>query len=961
MLAGLGQPLAQLLRSFSRRHRQGTDPAPSARPSATGFRTFGLSLKLSNKFFVIAALCNLPVFLLGYLFVSKGLDDLRITEKERQGIVYIKEVWQVFDSVLAADGGGAPGSGQSLSGAGNFDVALGTTSQREDFESEVAKGGDAAIAASQDFIRQISDNAGLSNDPDVSTLYAVNVVITAVPEVAAASRGLLGLLDEGSRRVAPSEALSRYQRARQSLANGLNAADSLNGDAKVGAKLADLQSKLAGAEERLVAAAQATAATGGADTLRIAYSKQQAALSAFWRTAADALDGLLARRGVQLWNELLRDLASASGLFVLVSGLVWYLSRSITSRLARLKGVMELMRRGQLEVEVPERGGRDELAEMARAVDTFRSELVAKREADRMLQSQHDILLQRESELETQNIRFGAALENMVQGLCMFDGEQRLVVSNRRYAEIYKLPSDLLKPGTTLAEILARLEGGDTPIVGEASYFKRRHQPDGSNVYELLELEDGRVISIAHTAMADGGWVSTHQDVTDQRRNEARIRHLAGHDALTDLPNRTLFREHMDEAETRIRRQEQFAFLCIDLDHFKTVNDGRGHGVGDAVLRSVAERLRDCCTTTDIVARLGGDEFVVLQGGIDGPDDAAALAGKIVKAVAEPFDIGDHRLLLGASIGIAVAPLDGLDGEELMKRADLALYRAKTEGRSTYHFYEPDLDAALQERRAIEAGLRTALSRNELRLVFQPLFNLGENRMTGVEALLRWDHPERGPIEPNEFIPVAEESGLIVPIGEWVLREACAAAVAWPDNIQVAVNLSAVQFRNHDLVEHVTTALQASGLATRRLELEITESVLLADNESALRILHELRGLGIRISMDDFGTGYSSLSYLRSFPFDKIKIDQSFLNDSPSSSDGVAIIKAVIGLGQSLGMATTVEGVETEAQLELVRAQGCTEVQGFLFSPPLPEAAVSDFLSKFGAGESQPVPVKATA
>src|ERR1700680_1937176 len=269
MLAGLGQPLAQLLRSFSRRQREGTDPAPSARRSATWFRTFGLSLKLSNKFLVIAALCNLPVFLLGYLFVSKGLDDLRITEKARQGIVYIKEVWQVFDSVLAADGGGAPGSGQSLSGAGNFDVALGTTSQRADFESEVAKGGDAAITASQDFIRQISDNAGLSNDPDVNTLYAVNVVTAAVPEVAAASHSLLGRLDTGSQPVAPSEALSRYQRARQNLANGLNAADSLNGDAKVGARLADLQSKLAGAEERLVSAAQATAATGGADALRI--------------------------------------------------------------------------------------------------------------------------------------------------------------------------------------------------------------------------------------------------------------------------------------------------------------------------------------------------------------------------------------------------------------------------------------------------------------------------------------------------------------------------------------------------------------------------------------------------------------------------------------------------------------------------------------------------------------------
>jgi diguanylate cyclase (GGDEF)-like protein len=553
-------------------------------------------------------------------------------------------------------------------------------------------------------------------------------------------------------------------------------------------------------------------------------------------------------------------------------------------------------------------------------------------------------LRQREQELQHQNMRFEAAVDNMSQGLCMFDKEQKLVICNKRYADLYSLPQELVLPGTALQEILKnRIARGIYPVVGSQVYVQRRIDmvTERKEATDVVELRDGRVISVLHHPMSDGGWVSTHQDITEQRRNEARIRHLARHDALTDLPNRMVFRERMEAAEARIRRGEKMAVLCIDLDHFKAVNDLLGHAVGDAVLRAAAERLVKACRPDDIVARLGGDEFAILHGPLNNPEDAAGLADRVVKGMAEPFDVNDHRVTIGASVGIAVAPNDGADAETLMKNADLALYRAKGEGRGGYHFFERGMDAALQERLALEIGLRGALANGELSLVFQPLFSLKENQICGMEALLRWHHPERGAIPPSTMIPIAEDTGMIVQIGEWVLRQACAAAVQWPDNIRIAVNLSPVQFKHRNLPQQVLSALAASGLAPDRLELEVTETVLLADNELTLKTLHQLRDLGVRISMDDFGTGYSSLSYLRSFPFDKIKIDQSFVRDIATREDSLAIIRAVIGLGRSLGIATTAEGVETEDQLDLVRQQGCTEVQGFLFSPPLPASAAA--------------------
>jgi diguanylate cyclase (GGDEF)-like protein len=569
-------------------------------------------------------------------------------------------------------------------------------------------------------------------------------------------------------------------------------------------------------------------------------------------------------------------------------------------------------------------------------------------ERDRM-----NALRQREAELARQNMRFDAAINHMSQGLCMFDARQELIVCNKRYADLYGLPPELVVPGTSLAAILRhRIEHGFHPKAGIEAYVQKRfdmvsRQQDAT---DIVELRDGRVISVIHHPLDDGGWVSTHEDITDQRRNEERIRHLARHDALTDLPNRMQFKELMERAEEAIALGRMAAVLFIDLDRFKSVNDLYGHTFGDEVLCRLSQRLRAACRETDAVARLGGDEFAVLQTGIASPHDAAALAARIVEAMAEPLVIEGQEVVLGASVGIAIGPNDGHDAETLMKNADLAAYRAKADGRGAYHFFEPGMDAALQERLAFEMELRGALARGELALVFQPLFSLVDNKISGVEALLRWHHPLHGLIPPSRIIPAAEKSGLIVPIGEWVLREACRIAATWPEHVTIAVNVSPVQFVHRSLLRHVSEALNLSGLDPQRLNIEVTESVLLADNELTLSMLGELRRIGVRISLDDFGTGYSSLGYLRAFPFDKIKIDRSFVHDISTRADSLAIIKAVIALGRSLGISTTAEGVETEEQFDLIRDEGCTEVQGYIFSPPLPANAITELLFKQASG-----------
>jgi diguanylate cyclase (GGDEF)-like protein/PAS domain S-box-containing protein len=439
-------------------------------------------------------------------------------------------------------------------------------------------------------------------------------------------------------------------------------------------------------------------------------------------------------------------------------------------------------------------------------------------------------------------------------------------------------------------------------------------------------------------------------DITERRRAEARIAYMAHHDGLTNLPNRELFQERLKQS---LESEKPVAVLCIDLDLFKNVNDSLGHPIGDRLLRLVADRLRSQVRGNNLAARLGGDEFAVILSSDVSPNEASDFAARLIKTLSAAYDIDGNEVVIGASIGIAISPGDGATSEELMRNADLALYRAKEEGGGLHRFFEREMDRKAQRRRDMELDLRRAFANGEFELHYQPLVDIATDRISGFEALLRWRHPDKGMISPAEFIPVAEDIGLIVSIGEWVLREACAEAVKWPSEVKVAVNLSPVQFRSRNLVQVVISALAQSGLSPDRLELEITESLFLAETEANLAILHQLRELGVRISMDDFGTGYSSLSYLRSFPFDKIKIDRSFVKDLAKRPDCVAIVRAISGLGRSLNITTTAEGVETIDQLDWLRAEGCNQVQGFLFSAAKPASEIEQLLVRFGARASK--------
>jgi diguanylate cyclase (GGDEF)-like protein len=550
-------------------------------------------------------------------------------------------------------------------------------------------------------------------------------------------------------------------------------------------------------------------------------------------------------------------------------------------------------------------------------------------------------------ELHRQKVLLDSAIGNMSQGLCMFDAEGRILLFNERYSEMMDR-NDMPLQGRLLIDVLQ-----DQKSIG-----KWDGDPDeffnmvvaaakaGESLTRVVS-RNGRSIRVVDQPKKGGGWVATFEDITEWQLAQEQITHMARHDALTNLPNRTLFREQLEKALRLAKRSDQLAVFCLDLDHFKEINDSLGHPIGDALLKAVALRLGECVTEHDTVARLGGDEFAIVQFCSDcDPSAVSLLASHIVEKIAAPFDIGGHQLVVGVSIGISLAPEDGKNPDELLKKADLALYRAKADGRATYRYFETGMDARAQARRILELDLRAALHRDEFEVYYQPIRDVASDSVVAFEALVRWNHSLRGMIAPVNFIPLAEETGLIIPLGDWVLRQACIDAAGWPADITVAVNLSPVQFKNPNLVSSVKAALQASGLPADRLELEITESVLLQNSEVTLAVLHELRGFGVRISLDDFGTGYSSLSYLRSFPFDKIKIDRSFVSELATRDDSMAIVRAVTGLGKSLGIVTTAEGVETEAQFDLLRREGCTQAQGYLFSKPRPAAEVGAMLSR---------------
>ncbi|WP_439372497.1 bifunctional diguanylate cyclase/phosphodiesterase [Bradyrhizobium sp. DASA03120] len=547
--------------------------------------------------------------------------------------------------------------------------------------------------------------------------------------------------------------------------------------------------------------------------------------------------------------------------------------------------------------------------------------------------------------LSLEKQRLDTAMNTMTQGLLMFDQDERLIVCNRRYVEMYGLSPGVVKPGAYFRDVIQHRHNTGSFHGDVDAYCDDVLDNVGRTQSAIVETTDGRLIEIKNQPSAAGGWLATHDDVTERIRAAERIAHLAHYDALTDLPNRVLMRGHLERRVAELSQGRPFAILYIDVDEFKGVNDSLGHEVGDELLRQVANRLRACVSGNDLVARLGGDEFAIVKAGTSDQDELTALADTILSSLRTPVSCKGQEVLTDASIGIAIAPEHGDNLDDLLKRADLAMYAAKSEGRGTCRIFVPEYDARARRRRQLELDLRQALARGEFEVHYQPLVDLTANVVTGCEALLRWRHAERGMVSPADFIPVAEDTGLIGEIGEWVLRQACLEAASWPGNIHVAVNVSPVQFRSRSLALKVAAALAESGLAPGRLELEITETVLIRDDEEALTILQQLRELGVRIALDDFGTGYSSLSYLHRFPFDKIKIDRSFISDIGEPEDSSPIVQAVVHMAAARRMATTAEGVETEAQREVLRQLGCSQMQGWLFSPAVPAAKLKQLLS----------------
>ncbi len=615
-------------------------------------------------------------------------------------------------------------------------------------------------------------------------------------------------------------------------------------------------------------------------------------------------------------------------------------ARSLVRPIVAVTQAMQKVSTGAVDVEIGYQDRKDEIGQMVEAISAFRE--TTQRHA---------------RTIASQSRQLDAALSNMSHGLSMFDGEERLIVRNDRYLEIYRMPPGSIEPGSTLDQALERLAAAGVVSSEKDDYAAelRAAIGQGRSVQSVRELRDGRSVQVSNQPMAGGGWVATHEDVTERIANERRVAHMARHDLLTGLPNRFHFRERTEAAFPLLRRGDCFAVLCIDLDDFKKVNDTLGHASGDKLLQMVAERLRHSVRESDVLARLGGDEFAIVQTAVKDPNEIGNLARRVVKRLSEPYHLDDQDVVVGASIGVAIAPDHGDDPDQLLKKADLALYRSKADGGGTVRFFEAEMDEMVQARRKLETELRRAVAAEEFVVHYQPIVDLQSNRIAAFEALVRWNHPQRGLVMPDGFIGMAEELGLIVPIGEWVLREACAQAATWPGGIRVAVNLSPSQVTKN-LLPMVVQALAASGLRASRLELEITESVLLQNSEATMSTLRELHAVGVSISLDDFGTGYSSLSYLHSFPFDRVKIDRSFVKDLSPKSHGAAIVKAVASLGRNLGIEVTAEGVETRAQLEWLRSEGCAAGQGYFFSRPQAHAELWDLIVAVerriaGAGE----------
>jgi diguanylate cyclase (GGDEF)-like protein/PAS domain S-box-containing protein len=580
------------------------------------------------------------------------------------------------------------------------------------------------------------------------------------------------------------------------------------------------------------------------------------------------------------------------------------------------------------------------------AAVSWRNRLLAR--TQQQVRQQNAALQERDGELEVRNQRFDAALNNMPQALCMADAGGRLVVCNARFVSLFGLHPGDIEFGRDISEVFqsAVSRGSCQSSLINSIQTKQAHfAREGVSGTFTVEDATGCALAVFQEPMPDGGWVATFEDITERRRTEARINHIAHHDGLTGLPNRVQFHSKLHDALKGFELSGvSVAVLCLDLDRFKQVNDVYGHPFGDQLLKIVGARLSRCVRECDVVARLGGDEFAILQAGAAQPRSAETTALRVIQDLSAPYDINGQHVVIGASVGIGIAAEPSVDADILLKNADIALYRAKSEGRGTHCFYHAEMGIQLRRRRDMEDDLRAAQERMEFRAYYQPLYALALDRVCGFEALIRWEHPERGLVLPAEFIPIAEETGLIGSIGEWILRQACADAATWPADTKVAVNLSSIQFGDPQLVSVVENVLQSTCLKPGRLELEITESLLLQNSPSVMSMLGDLRKLGVRLVLDDFGTGYSSLSYLQAFPFDKVKIDRSFVQQMSPQSNCEAIVKAIVNLATCLGMTTTAEGIETKEQLEQLRHIGCTEVQGYLIDRPRPVVAVNRWL-----------------
>jgi diguanylate cyclase (GGDEF)-like protein len=616
--------------------------------------------------------------------------------------------------------------------------------------------------------------------------------------------------------------------------------------------------------------------------------------------------------------------AATVGMLLLAGGAFMVLLRRLVLPVQRLTAAVTRIAAGDVTADVPERGRHDEIGAMAAAIEVFRENVVTLRQT---------------------NLRFDAALRNMSQGLAMYDDEERLIVANPRLIEIAGLAPGSLRLGMTYSEVLAVDASGNFFPGRTLHEVYSEHRGFAASKGASVSLEEVRgktVVAVLLRPLIDGGWLLTLEDITERRLNEKRIEYMAHHDALTGLPNRLLFHSRLDEALVRNRRGEGFALLYLDLDRFKAVNDTLGHPAGDTLLKTVTRRLRAELRETDTVARLGGDEFAVLQAAVDNPQQAALLAQRLIGALCAPYDICGHHVDIGVSIGISGVFGEAESSDALLKNADLALYRAKLDGRGTWRFFEPEMDAHMQTRRRLELDLRQAVAAEQFEMHYQPVVDLRTGQVSGLEALLRWRHPQQGLVSPSDFIPLAEETGLIGAIGEWVLWRACTDAVNWSKHVKIAVNISAVQFRaGNKLVAMLKTVLEASELPAARLELEVTETAMLQDTEETLATLHGMQALGVGIALDDFGTGYSSLSHLRRFPFNRVKIDRTFVSClGQGENDSAAIVRAVIDLCAGLNVAVTAEGVETEQQLAWLVAERPIEAQGYLLGRPAPASAV---------------------